>query len=67
VSTQEPAQVVKAHVAEHMPELQNGVVPEHAFPHMPQFALLVARSTQDPEQVAGVVPVHIGVPPPLPA
>ena len=35
----------------------------HAFPHIPQFELLVAVSTQMPEHDVGVVPLHTAAPP----
>ena len=38
------------HVAEQTPPEQFGVLPPHAFPHAPQFALFESTSTHDPLQ-----------------
>jgi hypothetical protein len=54
-----------AHVAEQVPEEQNGAVVGQAMPQAPQFVALLARSTQVPEQVIGRVPV-VHVAPVLP-
>ena len=40
------------------PPLQNGVLPLHALPHEPQFALLVRTSVQVPLQLAWPNPQH---------
>ena len=64
-----------AHVAEQVPEEQNGAVVGQAIPQAPQLVALLARSTQVPEQVMGrvplvqvapVAPALPGEPPPTP-
>jgi hypothetical protein len=50
-STHWPPHCVKPEAAQrmaHVPSLQTGALPPHRFPHIPQFVLLDARSTQLP-------------------
>lgn len=48
---------VKAHVAEHTPEAQNGAVAPQTVPQAPQFVALLDTSTHDPEQTVGRTPL----------